>query len=122
MSTAKKEYKRIMGLESDTLIFGLENDEEFSNNHNNMPEMIESYGPDYPKHAKENNIQGTVWIRSLVDPNGDVLKAEIAKTSGHKELDEAALTVALKNRFKPAVINNKRVSAWVTYKVNFNLE
>ena len=44
------------------------------------------------------------------------------KSSGTPALDEAAVAVAHKCKFKPAIQNGRPVAMWVTYKVDFILE
>jgi len=86
-----------------------------------MPEMIYQVQPEYPAEAKAQGIEGAVWIKALVDTVGNAIKAMVAKSSGSKALDEAALVAAKEFRFKPALKDNKPVAVWVTFKVDFVL-
>ncbi len=86
-----------------------------------MPEMVHHVLPKYPRLAKTAGIQGRVWIKALVNIKGDVVKAEVAKTSGTIALDDSALIVAKENKFKPAKQNGKTVACWTTYKEEFKL-
>jgi len=86
------------------------------------PEMIYQTRPDYPRLAKAQGQTGTVWVIVLVNTEGIVEKALIAKTSGHPLLDKSALDAAYKNKFKPGIINGKPVACWGTYRVDFSLE
>ncbi|TET95798.1 MAG: energy transducer TonB [Candidatus Zixiibacteriota bacterium] len=86
------------------------------------PEMIHEENPDYPRLAKQAGITGTVWIKALVDEQGDVLKAIVAKSSGTVSLDESAIDAAYKNKFKPGIQNGRPVKVWVTYPVEYTLE
>jgi len=45
----------------------------------------------YPDAARTRQIEGSVTIRFVITPEGGVRVVEIAKTSGHMVLDEAAL-------------------------------
>jgi len=45
----------------------------------------------YPKSAKIRQIEGSVTVRFVIRPEGDIRSAEVVKTSGSKTLDEAAL-------------------------------
>ncbi len=85
------------------------------------PEMIYQEAPVYPDKARKAGIEGVVWIKVLVDKKGNVAKAMVAKTSGHQILDDAALEVAYKNKFTPAMQGENPVMVWVTYKVTFEL-
>ena len=86
------------------------------------PEMIREEVPVYPKEAKDEGIEGIVWVKALVDADGTVARAIVGKSSGHKSLDEAALTAAEKCQYKPALQNGKPTAVWVTYKVDFTLD
>jgi len=57
-----------------------------------QPEMIREHVPTYPRIAKEAGIEGHVYIRALVDVDGSVIKAEIARSSGVAVLDESAVS------------------------------
>lgn len=87
-----------------------------------VPVMIHQTAPEYPISAKQEAVTGIVWIKVLVDKKGDVIDALIHKSSGDNRLDDAALKVAPKNKYKPAVKDGKPVAAWVTYKVEFRLD
>lgn len=86
------------------------------------PEMIHEHKPDYPRLARQAGITGTVWVKALVDEQGNVLKAIVAKSSGTVSLDESATDAAVKNKFKPGIQNGRPVKVWVTYPVEFTLE
>lgn len=87
-----------------------------------LPELIHQVIPKYPRLAKAAGIQGRVWIKALVNIKGDVVKAEVAKTSGTVALDDAALIVAKENKFKPAKQNGKIVAAWILYLEEFKVD
>lgn len=87
-----------------------------------LPEMIHEVKPEYPRLAREAGLEGRVWIKALVDKNGNVRDAVIAKSSGVEVLDQAALKVAKLNKFKPGIQNGRPVAVWVTYKVDFVLD
>ncbi len=86
------------------------------------PEMIHEENPDYPRLAKQAGITGTVWVKALVDEQGNVLRAIVAKSSGTVSLDESAIDAAYKNKFKPGIQNGRPVKVWVTYPVEYTLE
>lgn len=86
------------------------------------PEMIYEQAPQYPRFAAEAGITGTVWIKALVDEQGNVAEVMIAKSSENKLLDEAAERAAYKNKFSPAIQNGRPIAVWVTYRVVFELD
>lgn len=87
-----------------------------------MPAVLHAENPVYPDEAKKKGVEGSVWIKALVDKSGTVVKALVDKTSGVKSLDDAAQVAALKFTYKPALAKGKKVSVWVTYEVKFALK
>lgn len=86
------------------------------------PEMIYAHTPDYPRVAKQAGITGEVWVKSLLDASGLVVKAMVAKSSGSMALDMAAVQAAYGCKFKPGIQGGKPVHCWVSYKVDFVLD
>ena len=86
------------------------------------PEIIKSGMPTYPDSLRRAGIEGSVWVRVLVDTTGAIAKAVVQKTSGHKEMDDAALTAASKSIFKPALSGGAKVRLWVSYEIKFQLK
>lgn len=72
--------------------------------------------PAYPPLSQENGEEGTVVLKVLVSPGGQVQKVSVAKSSGFSRLDRAASNGAKNGRFN--------VSAWTefTVPVSFRLE
>ncbi|MFQ5498631.1 MAG: energy transducer TonB [Candidatus Zixiibacteriota bacterium] len=87
-----------------------------------QPEMIHEATPEYPRMAKQAGLTGVVWVKALVDEEGNVRNAIVGKSSGTVSLDEAAVKAAYKNTFKPAIQNGRPVKIWVAYKVDFVLD
>jgi len=85
-------------------------------------ELIHSVQPEYPRLAKLAGLEGRVIIKALVGSKGSVLDAVVFGSSGHLLLDEAALAVAGKYKYKPAIQNGRPIAIWVTYKVEFELD
>jgi len=46
----------------------------------------------YPHAARIRQIEGSVTVRFIIRPEGDIRSAEVVKTSGNRALDRAALT------------------------------
>jgi len=83
----------------------------------NQPQAV------YPDSAKKANVEGSVWVKVLIDKQGSVRQALIAKGSGKKVgFEEAALTAAKQATWKPAMLNNKPVAVWVSYEIKFVLK
>jgi protein TonB len=85
-------------------------------------EMLYEEVPDYQRLAKKSGMEGIVWVKALVDKDGNVKKAMVLKSSGSRAgFDEAAVKAAYKCKFKPAIQNHKPVAVWVSYSVEFVL-
>ncbi|MFA5803604.1 MAG: energy transducer TonB [Melioribacteraceae bacterium] len=85
------------------------------------PELISQLKPAYPQLAKLSGIQGTVYLKLLIDEKGNVDQAIVLQ--GVKDMiDEAALASAKEAKFSPAMLNNKPVKVWVILPVAFKLD
>ena len=73
--------------------------------------------------AEGTQEQGDVIVHACVDRKGELLSAEVARSSGYPQLDEAALKVAHATVFKPVTKNGKpRHKSCVHFKVKFVLK
>ena len=84
------------------------------------PRRLNEVAPEYPETARRAGIEGTVFVRALVDKAGTVTKAEILK--GPEELHQSAIDAAKKTKFTPAKQNDMPVSCWVQMSFRFELE
>lgn len=57
--------------------------------------------PEYPAISIENEEEGKVSIEIVVEANGSVSSARVAKSSGYRRLDNAALAAFKAGRYKP---------------------
>lgn len=85
------------------------------------PEMIDYSIPKYPPFEMINGVNGVVWVRSLVNKRGEVIKSVIHKSSNNVNLDLAAIEASYYNSFKPGIHDGKPVNVWVSYQVNFKM-
>jgi protein TonB len=70
----------------------------------------------------QRQLTGTVLLQVLVDINGQPIEVSISRSSGHRELDEAARLQVLKRwSFQPAIQNGKAVQALGLVPIEFNL-
>jgi protein TonB len=87
------------------------------------PQLLVAPEPVYPEMAKKAGVTGIVWIKVLVDTDGNVRDAIIVKESGvNAGFEEAALDAAWDRKYRPAMQNNQPVAVWVAYKVRFTLK
>lgn len=81
-------------------------------NNNRGPIMISTVPPVYPKEALQSGVEGDVWVKMWVDTLGKVTKALIERTPD-QVLCDAAMTAALKTKFKPAKLDGKPIGVWL---------
>lgn len=87
------------------------------------PVKVEDIKPSYPELARRANIEGTVWVKVLIDKNGKVRDVIILKDSGaNAGFEEAAIDAAKKTVWKPAISNGQPVAVWIGYKIDFRLK
>jgi len=86
-----------------------------------QPEMIHEVKPTYPRLAEQARITGKVWVMALVDKDGNVRDAKVARSSGTASLDDAAVAAAKECKYKPGIQNGRPVAVWVTYPIEFVL-
>jgi len=78
--------------------------------------------PSYSAQMMRAGIEGTVLLRVLVGTDGKPLDVTIERSSGHRELDQAARRQVLgKWRFKPAMQDGQTVQAIGLVPVDFKL-
>jgi len=78
--------------------------------------------PTYPRIALQRQWTGIVLLQVLVDIDGRPLNVSIARSSGHRELDEAARQQVLKRwSFQPATRDGAPVQALGLVPVEFSL-
>jgi len=75
----------------------------------------------YPEVSRRNNEEGRPVVKICVNATGKIDSVDIATTSGHPLLDEAALKVAKLMKFKPATSEGKPVLSCPTLPVKFVL-
>jgi periplasmic protein TonB len=79
--------------------------------------------PDYPASARRMELTGTVELRILIGTDGRVKQADVARSSGHRVLDDAAVAQALRKwRFKPATEDGAPVESWTSVPITFELK
>jgi protein TonB len=77
--------------------------------------------PDYPYRARRLGQQGRVVLRVAVSPNGMPIEVEVAESSGHDGLDDAALDTVRQWRFTPAKVGGVAVAGTVDVPITFRL-
>ncbi len=85
-------------------------------------EPIARVQPDYPPAAARVQEEGTVLVRVEVDANGTPTDVSVARRSGSRELDRAALKAVKQWRFRPAIRDGKPVASVAEVPVEFTLD
>jgi periplasmic protein TonB len=73
----------------------------------------------YPPMLQQAGVGGTPVLWFFIDTDGRVLQARLHTSSGHSQLDEAALRIAPEMRFTPAMNRDRRIQVWVEIPINF---
>jgi periplasmic protein TonB len=77
--------------------------------------------PEYPEVARLSQMQGTVVVKVLVGPDGNVMDAQILKGI-HPLLDREALKAARRTTWIPGKQRNIPVKCWMALPYNFTLK
>jgi protein TonB len=85
-----------------------------------QPVPIKQVEPVYPEIARRAGVEGTVWVKILVDKEGKAEKAVVMK-SDNEIFDKNAIEAALGWVFTPAMMNNGPVRVWAAVPFRFKL-
>jgi protein TonB len=85
------------------------------------PQVVKRVIPRYPEMAIRAGLEGTVWVKILVDKDGRARKAVVIKSTAEMFNDDA-VKAALEFVFTPAVMNNGPVKVWVSIPFRFQLK
>lgn len=73
----------------------------------------------YPEYLQRQGIGGVVWVRLWVDETGIPGGAAVTRSSGETALDRAAVQVAPRFTFAPALEGSTPVGKWIEFSVLF---
>jgi protein TonB len=76
----------------------------------------------YPNIARENDIQGKVYVRFVVTETGSVENVQIARGVDPLLDKEAIRVVESLPKWKPGEQGGKKVKVWYTVPINFQLQ
>jgi protein TonB len=77
---------------------------------------------EYPPIKIEERVEGTVIVLVTIGPDGSLLSATIAVSSGDAQLDEAALASARASRYTPYLVNGSPVQQQYKIVYDFRLD
>lgn len=86
-----------------------------------QPQIVKRVIPKYPDMALRAGLEGTVWVKILVDKDGIPKKAVVIKSTAEL-FNDSAVNAAMSFVFTPAVMNNGPVKVWVSIPFKFTLK
>jgi len=87
----------------------------------NRKAVVAALQTEYRQDLREAGLQGTTNVWFFIDKEGRVSETRIQQSSGHPELDQAALRVAAAMRFSPARNREEPVPVWVAFPITFQM-
>ena len=75
----------------------------------------------YPPILRDAGIGGQVVVWFFISEDGQVLDKRVSQSSGHTQLDNAALEVADVYRFTPALNRDQKVKVWIQIPITFQV-
>jgi TonB family protein len=85
----------------------------------NKEEVFRALALAYPIRQRNAGMSGAVTLWFLIDEEGTAVKRIIRTSSGDCDFDRAALEVARKMRFHPALLDGKPKRVWVDMPIVF---
>jgi len=86
------------------------------------PQATAKFPPQYPSSLLRQKITGRCIISCVIDAVGNVASTTVRNTSGHRELDQAALTALSRWKFKPATRGGRPVKGTILIPYNFEIK
>lgn len=77
--------------------------------------------PVYPEAARREKRDGETVLAFHIDADSAVLEAKVKRSSGHADLDQAALIGLAKCKFRAATQNGSPVRDWTELKYQWRL-
>ena len=78
--------------------------------------------PTYPRSATLRREHGVVTMQFTVGANGKLVGSAVVKSSGFRDLDQAALNALIHCRFKPALSDGRPVQAAFVMEYRWKLQ
>jgi protein TonB len=85
-----------------------------------MPMPVKQVVPQYPEIARRSGIEGTVWLKILVDKEGNSRRAVVVRSDA-EIFNDPAIQAGLQWKFTPAIMNRGPVAVWVVVPFRFRL-
>ena len=85
------------------------------------PRPIDAISPRYPESARHSGAQGTTLLKVRVRADGFVGDVLVERSSGHPQLDGAAVDAVSRTRFEPARRGAEPLELWILLPVTFTI-
>ena len=82
--------------------------------------LVARIEPDYPESMRRARVEGVVILEAVITASGDVDDVRVLKSAG-PVLDRAASDAVRRWRYRPATLNGRAVSVYLTVTVKFGL-
>lgn len=89
--------------------------------HEKLPAPFDNPPPEYPAEAYRAKVEGTTVVRIGIRADGTVEFVEVAQTSGHASLDDAAVRAIRNWRFTPGLRHEKAAAFVLRLPIVFKL-
>ncbi|MBX3742061.1 MAG: energy transducer TonB [Akkermansiaceae bacterium] len=86
------------------------------------PTPVSKLQPNYPSSLLSKGIGGRVIVVCVVDEKGQVVSTSIRQSTGHPDLDKAAIAAVTKWKFKPATKGGRPTRASCTVPFTFEVK
>ena len=87
----------------------------------NRDEVLAALMREYPSILRDAGVGGQVVVWFFISETGQVLDRRVSQSSGHQQLDDAALKVADIYRFTPALNRDQTVQVWIQLPITFQV-
>lgn len=84
-----------------------------------QPQPVSMPPPKYPARALRNGEQGTVMVSAEISAEGLPSSVGVARSSGSRDLDRAAVDAVKQWRFRPALVDGRPASGRVQVPISF---
>lgn len=98
------------------------NEDAFGGDLDAPPTPVNKMPPIYPSSLLSKGIGGRVLVSCTVDAGGQVAATSIKQSSGHPDLDKAAINAVNKWKFKPGTKGGRKVKATCIVPFNFEVK
>ena len=103
--------------------FGMKGgDDAFGGDLDAPPQPTSKVPPTYPSSLLSQGIGGRVLVSCTIDAGGKVIATSIKSSSGHADLDKAAINAVNRWKFKPGTRGGKKVKSVAVVPFNFEVK